>query len=53
MFFEDTPYVIQMSGRKNGGLAILQYMWTYDDAVNISDFGIPATIQFTVLLIPL
>jgi hypothetical protein len=52
-FFDDTPYVIQMSGRKNGGLAIVKCMWTYDDAVNISDFGMPSTIQFTVPLIPL
>ena len=39
-FFNDTPYAIQMSVRKNGGLAIIQCMWTYglfNDAISISD----------------
>jgi len=28
-FFDDTPYAIRMSARKNGGLAIIQCTWAY------------------------
>jgi hypothetical protein len=54
-FFRDTPYAIQMSDRKSGGLAIIQCMWTcglFDDAISISDLGMPAIVRFAVHFIP-
>jgi hypothetical protein len=55
-FFGDTPYAIQMSDRKSGALAIIQCMWIcglFNDAISISDLGMPAIIRFTVHFIPL